>query len=164
MSEIFFFYLLGGIAVLMIALMIFQINPVTSALCLVMALFALSGLYVLLDAPFVAILQVLVYAGAIMVLFVFVIMLLKLLPEDLVDDRVSLRKALVGLFGLGFAGFIIFIFLKVQVLPFQPNPENFGTPQAVGRELFTTYLIPFELISVLLLVAMVGVVLLGRKS
>src|SRR3990167_7911519 len=157
------FYIFGGLSVLMTLLMIFQTNPVASAIYLVGAFFGLAALYVLLSAPFVAVLQVLVYAGAIMVLFIFVIMLLNIRKEELVYDKVTGRKIAVILLALFFAGFLIFNFVKIPVVPFAPVEEGFGEVAPVGRLLFLKYLIPFELTSILLLVAIVGALVLGKK-
>lgn len=165
MTESFFFYAFGATAVVMMLLVILLNNPVASALSLVMALFCLSGLYILLEAPFVAVLQVLVYAGAVMVLFVFVIMLLKLRPEDLQQDRVTIGKAGVVLLGVPFVGFLIHKFLSVPVeSSFKPVAANFGSPKEVGTLMFTKYLIPFEVVSILLLVAIIGVIVLAYRS
>lgn len=158
------FYIFGSLSVVAVVFMIFQANPVTSALCLVFALFCLSGLYVMLSAPFVAILQILVYAGAIMVLFVFVIMLLKLKKEDLIEDRPSLGMAGIIILALASIAFMTYYLLQVPALPFQNIPVEFGEASGVGRLMFTKYLIPFELTSILLLVAIVGVVLLGKRE
>lgn len=164
MSELILFYLFGGLAVISVALMIFQANPVASALFLVFALFCLSALYVMLEAPFVAILQVLVYAGAIMVLFVFVIMLLRLKKEDIIEDRPGGGVLLALILGFASAVGMIFWLCQTPILPFEAAPHLFGEAEGIGRLMFTTYLIPFELTSVLLLVAIVGVVLLGKKE
>ena len=160
----FLFYFFGGLTVLAIIAMIFQANPVASALFLVFALFCLSALYVLLSAPFIAVLQVLVYAGAIMVLFIFVIMLLKLTPADLISDRPSWGMAWAVLMGMVSVAFMAFYLLKVPAAPMPPVAPGFGEAEGVGRIMFTKYLIPFELTSILLLIAIVGVVLLGKKE
>lgn len=165
MGESFFFYAFAATAVLMMLLVILLNNPVASALSLVMGLFSLSGLYILLEAPFVAVLQVLVYAGAVMVLFVFVIMLLKLRPEDLVQDKVTIGKAGVILLAVPFVGVLINKFLSIPLEPsFKPVAANFGAPKEVGMLLFTKYLIPFELVSILLLVAIIGVIVLAYRG
>lgn len=162
--ESLFFYIFASITVGMVLLMIFQTNPVASALYLVFAFFGLAGLYVLLSASFVAVLQVLVYAGAIMVLFVFVIMLLNLKKEDLIDDKIGKKHVLVVILGMLFAGFFIKYFLSIPVVPFEEVPANFGEVAEVGKLLFTKYLIPFELTSILLLVGIIGAVVLGKKE
>jgi len=164
MTEALFFYGFGAMTVVMVLFMIFQTNPVASAVYMVFAFFGLSALYVLLQAPFVAVLQVLVYAGAIMVLFIFVIMLLNLRKEDLYYDRISWRKIGVGVLAAVFLAFMSCYMIKVKVQPFYELPADFGTPQAVGRLMFLTYLVPFEITSLLLLVAIIGAVMLGRKE
>ncbi|HBF12436.1 MAG TPA: hypothetical protein DDW49_03455 [Deltaproteobacteria bacterium] len=164
MGEQFFFYIFAAITVVAILLMIINNNPIASAMCLVFAFFALSALYVLLHAPFVAIMQVLVYAGAIMVLFVFVIMMLRLRPEDLVVDRWNAKNLLLGGIGVFFVVVVIQVLRHIPLLAFQPVDPHFGSPEEVGRLIFGKYMIPFELISVTLLVALVGVVVLGKKE
>ena len=140
----------------------FSRNPVTSAMFLVLTIISMAGLFVLLHAFFLAAVQILVYAGAVMVLFLFVIMLLDLKEEE----RRKVKK--FGLIsGLVSVGAIVAIFLKV--LATKPSgclaaPMLEGEPAALGKLLFTQYLLPFEVVSVLLLVAMMGVILLSKKD
>ncbi|MBI2339266.1 MAG: NADH-quinone oxidoreductase subunit J [Deltaproteobacteria bacterium] len=164
MADTILFYLFGGLSVIMVLLMIFQTNPVASAMYLVGAFFGLAALFVLLSAPFVAVLQVLVYAGAIMVLFTFVIMLMNIRKEELIDDRVTWKKIAVVLIALFFAGFLSLNFLKIPADPFAPVEEGFGEVGPVGRLMFLKYLIPFELTSILLLTAIIGAMVLGKKE
>ena len=141
----------------------FSRNPVTSAMFLVLTIVSLAGLFVLLHAFFLAAVQVLVYAGAVMVLFLFVIMLLDLKAEE----RRKIKT-------LGIVGGLISVGSHPRHLPQQPAdmprsvPPNRrrsrAEPSALGKLLFTQYLLPFEIVSVLLLVAMVGVVLLSKKD
>ncbi len=142
----------------------FSRNPVTSAMFLVLTIASLAGLFVLLHAFFLAAVQVLVYAGAVMVLFLFVIMLLDLKAEE--REKVKGFSLVAGLIA---AGAILGIFL-FSLLP-QNSPLNSAQPPQLegstielGRLLFTDYLLPFEIVSVLLLVAMVGVVLLSKRE
>ncbi len=140
----------------------FSRNPVTSAMFLVLTIGSMAGLFVLLHAFFLAAVQVLVYAGAVMVLFLFVIMLLDLKAEE----RRKVKKA-GAVLALVSVGAILFIFL--QSLLHSPLPtENAagleGGTIPLGYLLFHQYLLPFEIVSVLLLVAMVGVVLLSKKD
>ena len=146
-------------------------NPVSSALWLVVTLFALAGLFVLLDAQFIAVLQVLVYAGAIMVLFLFVIMLLNI-------GRAT-RSDIKGAWGLG-VGVLLAGLMMVQLLALRfgaPPPQltlpagamaraaaEQGMVAAVARPLFSTYLVPFEITSILLLAALVGAVVLAKRK
>ena len=140
----------------------FSRNPVTSAMFLVLSIASLAGLFVLLHAFFLAAVQVLVYAGAVMVLFLFVIMLLDIKTEE---RRKIKRLGIIG--GLVSVGAIFGIFLKS--LPDTARIQTIGsslegTTVDLGKLLFTSYLLPFEIVSILLLVAMVGVVLLSKKD
>ena len=159
------FYLFAGLALLFGFLVVanpFSRNPVTSAMFLVLTIVALAGLFVLLRAFFLAAVQVLVYAGAVMVLFLFVIMLLNLKEEE---RRRVRRLALVG-GGATVAGLMGVI--AVTVAGAAPaavvGTAEAGATPALGELLFTAYVLPVELVSVLLLVAMVGVVLLSKKE
>lgn len=140
----------------------FSTNPVTSAMFLVLTIASLAGLFVLLHAFFLAAVQILVYAGAVIVLFLFVIMLLDLPGEE----RRKIKKSGMVL-GLVSVGAIIAVTLQ-SLLRSSLNPESAprleGSTIPLGRLLFTRYLLPFEIISVLLLVAMVGVILLSKKD
>jgi NADH-quinone oxidoreductase subunit J len=141
----------------------FSRNPVTSAMFLVLTIISMAGLFVLLHAFFLAAVQILVYAGAVMVLFLFVIMLLDLKEEE--RRRVKKFGLIAGLVSVGA---IVMIFLKVLVAA-RPGanasaPALEGETAALGKLLFTQYLLPFEVVSVLLLVAMMGVILLSKKD
>lgn len=141
----------------------FSRNPVTSAMFLVLTIASLAGLFVLLHAFFLAAVQVLVYAGAVMVLFLFVIMLLDLKAEERLKAR---KMAIVA--GLVAAGAILAIFLQslkaAAPLEVTALPSVEGSTIPLGQLLFRNYLLPFEIVSLLLLVAMVGVVLLSKKE
>lgn len=162
--EAVFFYMFGGLAVLMVFLMILLKNPVSSALCLVFALFNLAALFILLNASFIGILQVLVYGGAIMVLFVFMIMLLNLDKEKL-KDHFTLSKSFYFILGFAFLFFIGSQFFLAGVgMPEQEITQNFGSPKAVSHILFEKHFVALQLTGILLLVAIIGVVVLGRKK
>ncbi len=141
----------------------FSRNPVTSAMFLVLTILSMAGLFVLLHAFFLAAVQILVYAGAVMVLFLFVIMLL-----DLKEEERRKIKSFGLVTGLISVGAITAILLKVLVAARPgadlPAPAPDGDPVVLGKLLFTQYLLPFEVVSVLLLVAMVGVILLSKKD
>ncbi len=159
----FQFYLFALMAIGAALLFVTRKSPVSAALWLVNVMFALSGLYVMLDAPFVAAVQVLVYAGAIMVVFVFVVMLLNLgRPDQLPDLREAGARIAAGLVGLGL--FANLLAVRRESLPgveLSPAADNVVTP--VAESLFTEYLLAFELTSILLLVAIVGAVVLAKK-
>jgi len=150
-----------GCAVLVVANP-FSRNPVTSAMFLVLTIISMAGLFVLLHAFFLAAVQILVYAGAVIVLFLFVIMLLDLKAE-------AVRKIkFYGVFaGLVSVGAILTIFLKSlqrTALNADPSPMVEGNTEPLGKLLFTQYVLPFEVVSVLLLVAMIGVILLSKRN
>ena len=168
-SEALAFYVFGAIAIAASLLVIAQRNPIYSVLLLIGSFGALSGLYVLLDAPFVAVIQIIVYAGAIMVLFLFVVMLLNAPHEDTeYDERVHplLRPGPMR-FGAGLA-----VALVVELWWALGRGGESGSfaggsvtsVAAIGRSLFTDYAFPFEVTSILILVAMVGAVLLARRE
>jgi NADH-quinone oxidoreductase subunit J len=166
-----FFWIFGVIAMGSALLCITRKNPVASALWLVVTLFALAALFVLLDAQFIAVLQVLVYAGAIMVLFLFVIMLLNLGrpgPSD-IKGPVGLLSAVV------LAGAMLLLLRPLSTAPLAAGAqlppgtvaalqEQQGVVGSVAAPLFETYLIPFEIASVLLLAAIVGAVVLAKRK
>ena len=140
-------------------------SAVRSALCLVLNFFVLAVLYFTLNAQMLGITQVVVYTGAIMVLFLFVIMLLNLGEQRLLNEQFDYKR-IVGLI----VGVLLFLLVGSQVLPVLQGITQvsalpgYGTPQAVGRTLFTEYVIPFECVSVLLLVGVVGSILLAKRK
>lgn len=137
-------------------------NPVTSAMFLVLTMICISGLFVLLQAFFLAAVQILVYAGAVMVLFIFVIMLLDLKEAEHSHVRkVALWTGLASVTGLGVILVLAIMGSGITALPAQ---RAIGDTKLLGQLLFSKYLLPFEVVSVLLLVAMVGVILLSRKE
>ena len=163
------FYLFGATAVLASLLVIAQRNPIYSVLLLILSFGALSGLYVLLDAPFVAVIQIIVYAGAIMVLFLFVVMLLNAPKEDTEEAR--LRGIVAP--GVRNVGAVLSLALLVELWwALTKNGGESGafpgasvsSVAAIGRLLFQEYAFPFEVTSVLILVAMVGAVVLARRE
>jgi NADH-quinone oxidoreductase subunit J len=158
------FALLGGIAAFGAVGVVAFNNATRSALCLVLTFFTLAFLYFTLTAEMIGILQIVVYTGAIMVLFLFVIMLLNLgALKSLFEDRDP--KMLIG----GVLGLAMAALLGSQVLAPMAKvtemraPEGIGSPQSVGYSLFSTYLYPFEIASVLLLLGIVGSILLAKR-
>ncbi len=169
------FYLFGAIAVGASLLVIAQRSPIYSVLLLIASFGALSGLYVLLDAPFVAVIQIIVYAGAIMVLFLFVVMLLNAPHEETEEDLAreagparDRRRAGLKVFGAVLAA--LFVVELVWALTRRGGESGaFGgasvtSVAAIGRSLFTDYAFAFEVTSVLILVAMVGAVVLAHRE
>jgi NADH-quinone oxidoreductase subunit J len=137
-------------------------SPIYSALGLVATLFLLAVFFIGLDAHMVAVLQIIVYAGAIVVLFLFVIMLLNLQ----VEARASAAPPMIGVAlvgGIALAGLVLFAIVRMPLGPPVPVHAGFGGTESLAERLFTVWLLPFELTSLLLLVAIVGAVVVGRK-
>lgn len=166
MTEAVLFYLFSILAVVAGLGVVTSRNPITSAISLVVCFFFLAADYVLLDAHFVAVIQILVYAGAIMVLFVFVIMLLNLRDSSQAPILDLSRRALVGITVAGLLGMGVVTAAAAYHAGAPATPgADFGTIAAVGRALFTgPYLLPFETVSLLLTVAVVGAVVLAKKE
>ncbi len=141
--------------------LIFNRNPVYAALSLVLNFFSIAGLYLSLGAEFLAAIQILVYAGAIMVLFLFVIMLLNLQEEHGVL-KFDARRGLAFILGLGFVAEMMFVAKSFQAFPAGSN-FVYGKVEPIGRALMTDYLFPFEMISVVLLAALIGAILVARR-
>ena len=170
-ATVVLFWVFAGVALVSAALCISRRSPLASALWLVVTLFALSAIYVTLDAQFIGVLQVLVYAGAIMVLFLFVIMLLNLGRGGPSDLKGPAGLAIAALLGGA-------LFVQLRALPGAGPPalirlpegtmadlqEQQGMVQTVARPLFSDYLIPFEITSILLLAAVVGAVVLAKRK
>src|SRR5437868_5535540 len=159
------FILFAGMAVGCAISMLAQRNPLYSAISLIGVFISLACLYVTLAAPFIAAVQVIVYAGAIMVLVVFVIMLLNVEAEERPMRLRSLIPIAVGLAAILFAEavFIIFFVHASSSTP-TDNISNVGLTASIGAGLFTSYLLPFEITSVLLLMAIVGAMTLARRA
>jgi|APSaa5957512622_1039677.scaffolds.fasta_scaffold105566_2 NADH-quinone oxidoreductase subunit J len=165
--EAVFFYIFAFITTFCVLFMILQKNPVASAISLVASFFGLAAIYILLDAPFVAALQILVYAGAIMVLFIFVIMLLNLKDSELTIDKLNLKRISVIVIGLALFSFLSWQFSKIpldEASQFKAVAADFGSAKEVGKLMFSEYVVAFEVIGVLLLVGIVGAILLGRRE
>jgi NADH-quinone oxidoreductase subunit J len=164
------FYLFATVAIVASLLVIAQRNPIYSVLLLVASFGALSGLYVLLEAPFVAAIQIIIYAGAIMVLFLFVVMLLNAPHEDTEQDVQAHPLFRPGAMRFGaFLAVALAIELAWALTRGSARSDAIdggavSSVAAIGRTLFTNYAFPFEVTSILILVAMVGAVVLARRT
>ncbi len=162
--EQYIFLTLAAITVITALLMVFSRNPVYSVLYLILTCFAIAGQYVLLNAQFLAVVHIIVYAGAIMVLFLFVLMLLNL-NEDSEPQKSAMWKL-----GAGVASGLLLVTLvgalkgSVQInTPAVSNP-NVGLVENLGKVLFTDFVVPFEIAGILFLAAMVGAVMVGKRD
>ncbi|MEQ1573207.1 MAG: NADH-quinone oxidoreductase subunit J [Vicinamibacterales bacterium] len=169
MPETLVFYLLAALAIGASAMVIGQRNPMYSVMMLIASFGALAALYIQLDAPFVAVAQIIIYAGAIMVLFLFVVMLLNAPQEDRAEwDRSHpLRQPGVTRFGTLMALLLVIELTWALTGPgraVESGAAPVSSVREVGRVLFTDYMFAFEATSILILVAMLGAVLLARRE
>lgn len=168
--DALFFWIFAVVAIVASVLVVGQRNPMYSVLLLIVSFGALSGLYVLLNAPFMAVLQIIVYAGAIMVLFLFVVMLLNVSSEE--EEGNDRKPRFVIGPGPRRFGAVLAVLLAVQLIwalrtiadaPFAADGAN-STVRTIGLRLFRDYAFAFEATSILILVAMVGAVIIARKE
>lgn len=166
MIEAVLFYILAVVLVGMGLVVITRTNPIASALSMVAAFSALAALYAMLSASLVAIIQVLVYAGGIMVLMIFVIMLLNLHPDDLKPLKAKIFTVILSLAGvLGVTlGPVFLILLPSGRWGMATLAPGFGSIATVGEKMFSDYMFPFEMLSLLLLVAVVGALVLAKRK
>lgn len=165
--ELILFIFFALIAATSAVLMITRLNPVISALFLILVFAGLSGLYIVLNAQFIAVVQIIVYAGAIMVLFLFVIMLLRPAAEKSIFGEHAKVKRLavaVGVFLFFQLGYVILIGTSLVAPASAEASVEVGTIKAIGNALYTTYLIPFEAIAFTLLAATIGSLVLAKKK
>lgn len=166
--EVILFFIFGFVAAIAAVMMITRNNPVIAALYLILNMASLAGLYLTLNAQFIAVAQVIVYAGAIMVLFLFVIMLLR--PEN--EKKFLESNPKIKIFAFIVAGFV---FVQLIYIIFFSAPSKIlkknldasiqsGTIEAIGSELFRNYVLPFEAAGFLLLAATIGAILLAKKK
>jgi len=171
-SEQLLFYAFAAVSVLGSLFVIVQRNPIYSVLALIGAFFGLSGLYVLLEAPFVAIVQIIIYAGAIMVLFLFTVMLLNVPREDAAEwDRTHplyrpWPRRIGALLALLLVGQLVWALMRTPGLTDAVGVRGPGISDVreLGRVLFTDYMFAFEVTSILIIAAMIGAVILARKQ
>lgn len=164
-GELILFFILAFVAIFAALGMLFSKNAVYSALFLILNFATVAVFFLLLGAPFIAMAQVTVYAGAIMVLFLFVIMLLGA-EQTQGRHRGGWQRPLAVLLALTLlieSGYLIFTRSDLLTV-LQPATSNYGNPQAIGELLFSQYLLPFEITSILLLAAMVGVIVLTKED
>jgi NADH-quinone oxidoreductase subunit J len=165
--ELLIFYPIALFCVALALAVVLNKNPINSAMCLIGMMLGLAAIFAFTQAHFIAILQIIVYAGAIMVLFMFVIMLLNL-KEDaghwIARDKNKLLSGLTGVLLLGGLYKIIDVITETKFKDPKAVPDSFGTVARVGEALFTDFVLPFEVASVLLLAAMVGAVVLAKNK
>jgi NADH-quinone oxidoreductase subunit J len=165
--EEVFFYILAAGAIVSAILVITRRNPINSVIFLILNFFFLAALYLTLKAQFIAIIQILVYAGAIMVLFMFVIMLLNLGEEKRLTNRVTWKQVIAIGVSLAFVIQVIYIVGFGGTDGMETLSEKageIGTVEYIGKELFSHYVLPIEAISVLIVLAVVGAIVLAKRK
>lgn len=164
MFSLYLFYLLSAVAVLSAIMVLLSKKPIHSVLFLTLTFFTLAGHYILLNAQFLAVVHIIVYAGAIMVLFLFTVMMLNL------NIKGEFRKPLILRFLAAVAGGMLFLVLVGMLKSYDvqaainPSITQVGLVKNLGKTLYSQYLLPFELSSILFLAAMVGAVMMGKKD
>lgn len=164
--ELILFILFAGVAAVSSIIMITRSDAVIAALFLVLNFASLAGLYLLLNAQFIAVAQVIVYAGAIMVLFLFVIMLLRPQKESIIGKNPVVKIMAIVVAALVFIQIVYVIFFSAsdKISGEVAASVKAGTIESIGRELFTNYIIPFEAAGFLLLAATIGALVLAKKK
>ncbi len=158
------FYTLSALTLVSALVVVFAKSPMYSVLSLIVCFFTIAGHYILLNAQFLAITHIIVYAGAIMVLFLFVVMLLNLNKESEQHKPLKLRIAATISAGMLFLTLIASLKSTQFVSFIAPPPSDMGIVENVGQKLFTDYLLPFEISSILFLSAMIGAVVLAKRD
>ena len=159
------FCVLGAVTIATAFLTIFSRNPIHSALYLVICFFTIAGHYLLLNSQFLAIVHIIVYSGAIMILFLFTIMLMNLNKENEVHKpRITRLGAVVSFCLISVVLILVFINSKPIIGEYISTGEDYQSIKVLGKVLLNEYMVPFEFASILLLVAMIGTVLLSKKE
>lgn len=166
--ETVIFIIFAGVAAVSAIVMISHRNPIMSAIFLIINFFALAGLYLLLNAQFISVVQVIVYAGAIMVLFLFVLMLLNTRDEEYflaAKSRIKIFAIIIAALIFVQIGYLIFFSSPSSAMdPQLSRSIQAGTIETIGRQLYTKYILPFEAAGFLLLAATVGALILAKKK
>jgi NADH-quinone oxidoreductase subunit J len=163
MEEVLF-YLVSACAVISAFFVVFSKSPMHSIIALIISFFSISGLYIMLNAQFLGVVQIIVYSGAIMVLFLYVLMMLNLKEKDepLKESGFQILAAICG--GLVFVGFLGAL-KGYEEIDFPSNPDSqIGLTKNLGHLLFSEYVLPFELAGILFLAALVGAVMIGKRN
>ncbi len=162
--EQIFFGFFALMAVISSLVMITRRKPVQSAIAFLVTLLSLAGIFLLLQAQFVAILQIVIYAGAILVLFLFVVMLLHSHSGEGTAYKIPLQRPVALVLALALLGGVAYLFLSTNLGEAKPLPAEMGTAESVGQTLFDRFILPFEIASILLLAGLLGAVVLAKKE
>ncbi len=159
------FGILSFLAIFFALLLVFARNPVNSVLYLVLTFFCIAGHYILLNAQFIAVVHIAVYAGAIMILFLFIIMLMNLNNTTEIKKQ-TLQKLIAGLIGGIFLFLMVALLKSSETIPtqIQNRATSIGLIKNLGQVLFNEFLFPFEIVSILLLAGLIGAIFIGKKN
>ena len=166
-TELILFFIFSAIAIVAATMTITRRNPVHSVIWLVLNFLALAGIYLLMKAQFIAVAQVIVYMGAIMVLFLFVVMLLNLQEERKLSENITYTKITAILFTLLFGSLMIYLYLNTSFSRLANSGQSayeIGKASVIGKELFLHYAYPVEVAGLILLVGVVGAAVLAKKK
>ncbi|HEX9981354.1 MAG TPA: NADH-quinone oxidoreductase subunit J [Flavobacterium sp.] len=165
MDLLILFYILSAVTLSTAFMTIISRNTIHSAIYLVMCFFSVAGHYLMFNAQFLAIVHIIVYSGAIMVLFLFTVMLMNLNKDDEPHKKIATKLAAVVSFCLlAFVLLATFIKAQPEIVEYTVLGEDFQSIKVLGKVLLNEYMVPFEFASVLLLVSMIGAVLLSKKE
>lgn len=159
------FYVLAGITLASALLTVISRNPINSAVFMIICFFSIAGHMLLMDAQFLAMIQILVYSGAIMILIIFTLMLLNLKKEE--EPRKKLLSRIMAAISVGLVMFVsmaVLVDSNIEMQRLTANGIEFQSAKLIGEMLMTKYLYPFEFVSILLITAMVGTVLVSKKN
>jgi len=157
------FFILAATSLISASAMIFFKQPINSTLSFIVTLLSIAGLFALLGGSFLFLVQIIIYAGAVVTLILFIIMFLNIKEENLPDEPHKTKW--IVFMSLLVSPFAAILISTVNTIKFAPlHLENFGSIKAVGMKLFTKWILPFEMISILLLIALIGVVILAKKE
>jgi NADH-quinone oxidoreductase subunit J len=163
MKEIVFF-VASSISVISSVLVVTRKNPVYSVLYLIACFASLAVVFLLLFAPFIAAMQMMIYVGAIIVMFIFVIMLLRLERVDLLKELSTSSRILAGIPSCALLGTLSLLIVKESPGAFIKPQEGFGSAKLLGKMIFTKFLVPFELLSILVIIAIIAAILLAKRG
>ncbi|MBU1625883.1 NADH-quinone oxidoreductase subunit J [bacterium] len=162
--EVLIFTLFAIISIFFGICVIIAKKPIYSALSMVMTMIGTAGLFALLKAPFIAIMQLWIYAGAVMVFVIFVIMMLSPKDEPIIEIKKNILAYIGTVFSIILLIILIFTVVRTGIPESLGSSPGFGNLEEISKLLFTDYLVPFELVSLVLLVAIVGAIIIGRKK
>lgn len=158
------FYLLGAVSLIGSIAMVIAVQPIFAAINFIVVLIALAGIFALLGSNFMFAIQIIIYAGAIVSLILFIIMFLNIQPKNLPHEPVKTKMILLSCALVAPFSFLLIRAISHMEIPLHPLNEDFGTLKSIGATLYSSFVFPFELISLLLLVSLVGAIILTQKE